>query len=89
MLLAEKTKSFDEKKTNFITKTFKGKDLNFINENFDYAVTMFNKRHTEVLDILKEDAIANSDIKNEVKQELTTESTAPENPYIDELSRIM
>jgi len=89
MLLAEKTKSFDEKKTNFITKTFKGKDLNFINENFDYAVTMFNKRHTEVLDILKEDAIANSDIKNEVKQELTTESAAPENPYINELSRIM
>tara|TARA_R110000796_G_scaffold143506_2_gene260090 strand:+ start:3136 stop:4008 length:873 start_codon:yes stop_codon:yes gene_type:complete len=89
VLLAEKTKSFDEKKTNFITKTFKGKDLNFINENFDYAVTMFNKRHTEVLDILKEDAIANSDIKNEVKQELTTESAAPENPYINELSRIM
>ena len=89
ILLAEKTKSFDEKKTNFITKTFKGKDLNFINENFDYAVTMFNKRHTEVLDILKEDAIANSDIKNEVKQELTTESTEPENPYINELSRIM
>ena len=89
ILLAEKTKSFDEKKTNFITKTFKGKDLNFINENFDYAVTMFNKRHTEVLDILKEDAIANSDIKNEVKQELTTESAAPENPYINELSRIM
>tara|TARA_R110002167_G_scaffold1602_1_gene7714 strand:- start:369 stop:1241 length:873 start_codon:yes stop_codon:yes gene_type:complete len=89
ILLAEKTKSFDEKKTNFITKTFKGKDLNFIKENFDYAVTMFNKRHTEVLDILKEDAIANSDIKNEVKQELTTESTEPENPYISELSRIM
>tara|TARA_R110000765_G_scaffold80584_1_gene158012 strand:- start:369 stop:1241 length:873 start_codon:yes stop_codon:yes gene_type:complete len=89
ILLAEKTKSFDEKKTNFITKTFKGKDLNFIKENFDYAVTMFNKRHTEVLDILKEDAIANSDIKNEVKQELTTESTEPENPYINELSRIM
>ena len=89
VLLAEKTKSFDEKKTNFITKTFKGKDLNFINENFDYAVTMFNKRHTGVLDILKEDAIANSDIKNEVKQELTTESAAPENPYINELSRIM
>ena len=89
ILLAEKTKSFDEKKTNFITKTFKDKDLNFIKENFDYAVTMFNKRHTEVLDILKEDAIANSDIKNEVKQELTTESTEPENPYINELSRIM
>ena len=89
IFLSEKTKNFDVKKTNFITKTFKGKDLDFIQENFKYTVKMFDKKHTEALDILKEDAISNSEIKNEVKQELTTESTDVKNPYISELSRIM
>lgn len=89
IFLSEKTKNFDKKKTNFITKTFKGKDLDFIQENFKYTVKMFDKKHTEALDILKEDAISNSKIKNEVKQELTTESTDVENPYVSELSRIM
>jgi len=89
IFLSEKTKNFDEKKTNFITKTFKGKDIDFIQENFKYTVKMFDKKHTEALDILKEDAISNSEIKNEVKQELTTESTDTKNPYVSELSRIM
>ena len=89
IFLSEKTKNFDEKKTNFITKTFKGKDLDFIQENFKYTVKMFDKKHTEALDILKEDAISSSKIKNEVKQELTTESTDVKNPYVSELSRIM
>ena len=89
IFLSEKTKNFDEKKTNFITKTFKGKDIDFIQENFKYTVKMFDKKHTEALDILKEDAISNSEIKNEVKQELTTESTDIKNPYVSELSRIM
>jgi len=89
IFLSEKTKNFDVKKTNFITKTFKGKDLDFIQENFKYTVKMFDKKHTEALDILKEDAISNSEIKNEVKQELTTESTDVKNPYVSELSRIM
>lgn len=89
IFLSEKTKNFDVKKTNFITKTFKGKDLDFIQENFKYTVKMFDKKHTEALDILKEDAISSSKIKNEVKQELTTESTDVKNPYVSELSRIM
>ena len=89
IFLSEKTKNFDEKKTNFITKTFKGKDIDFIQENFKYTVKMFDKKENEALDILKEDAISKSEIKNEVKQELTTESTDVKNPYISELSRIM
>ena len=89
IFLSEKTKNFDKKKTNFITKTFKGKDIDFIQENFKYTVKMFDKKENEALDILKEDAISKSEIKNEVKQELTTESTDVKNPYVSELSRIM
>ena len=89
IFLSEKTKSFDEKKTKFISKTFSGKDLEFIQENFDYAVKMFDKKHTEALEVLKEDAISKSQIKEDVEQKLTTESVKSSNPYINELSRIM
>jgi len=86
--LSEKTRSFDEKKTKFINKTFEGKDMEFIEENFDYTVKMFEKKHTEVLDVLKEDAISESEVKDNVDQELTTEKVV-KNPYVDQLSRII
>lgn len=88
VLLAEKTKSFDEKKTAFINKTFSGKDLEFIQENFDYAAKMFDKKHTEALDVLKESALSNSKVKDNVDQKLTEEKVAP-NPYLSELSKIL
>jgi len=88
ILLAEKTKSFDEKKTAFINKTFSGKDLEFIQENFDYAAKMFDKKHTEALDVLKESALSNSKVKDNVEQKLTEEKVEP-NPYLSELSRII
>lgn len=86
--LLEKTKNFDQKKTNFITKTFANKDMNFIKENFDYTVKMFDKKHVEALDVLKESALSISKVKNNVNQKLTTEKKQS-NPYIDELSRIL
>lgn len=86
--LSEKTRSFDEKKTKFISKTFEGKDMEFIEENFDYTVKMFEKKHTEVLDVLKEDALSESEVKDNVDQELTTEKVV-KNPYVDQLSRII
>jgi len=89
IFLQEKTKSFDEKKSKFITKTFSGKDLEFIRENFDYTVKMFDKKHTDALEVLKEDAISKSKIKEDVDQKLTTESVEPSNPYINALSRII
>jgi len=88
ILLAEKTKSFDEKKTAFINKTFSGKDLEFIQENFDYAAKMFDKKHTEALDVLKESALSNSKVKDNVEQKLTEEKVNP-NPYLNELSKIL
>ena len=88
VFLAEKTKSFDEKKTSFISKTFSGKDLEFIQENFDYAAKMFDKKHTEALDVLKESALSNSKVKDNVEQKLTEEKVSP-NPYLSELSKIL
>lgn len=89
VFLAEKTKSFDEKKTNFVNKVFKDKDLNFIKENFDYTVKIFDKKQTAELDVLKEDAINESKIKDDVDHTLVVEEKSQNNPYIDVLSKIL
>jgi hypothetical protein len=49
---------------------------------------MFDKKHTEALDVLKESALSNSKVKDNVEQKLTEEKVAP-NPYLSELSKIL
>jgi len=57
LFIEKRIGQFDEKKSNFIRKTFTDKDLSFIEENFDYTVNMFDKKAQESLDVLKEEAI--------------------------------
>tara|TARA_R110002051_G_scaffold307838_1_gene379102 strand:- start:145 stop:1023 length:879 start_codon:yes stop_codon:yes gene_type:complete len=57
LYLEKKLTGLDEKKTNFVRKTFKDKDLAFIEENFEYTVNIFDKKSQESLDILKEEAM--------------------------------
>lgn len=56
LFLEKKLSGLEEKKSNFIRKTFADKDLTFIEENFDYTATMFDKKAQETLDVLKEEA---------------------------------
>lgn len=56
LFLEKKLSGYDQKKSNFVRKTFADKELSFIEENFDYTVTMFDKKTREALDIIKEEA---------------------------------
>ena len=56
LFLEKKLSGLEEKKSNFIRKTFADKELSFIEENFDYTVTMFDKKAQEALDVIKEEA---------------------------------
>ena len=56
LFLEKKLTGFEDKKSNFIRKTFADKELSFIEENFDYTVTMFDKKAQEALDVIKEEA---------------------------------
>ena len=56
LFLEKKLAGFDEKKAKFVRKTFADKELAFIEENFDYTVTMFDKKTEEALQVLKEEA---------------------------------
>ena len=56
LFLEKKLAGFEDKKSNFIRKTFADKELSFIEENFDYTVTMFDKKAQEALEVIKEEA---------------------------------
>ncbi len=56
LYLEQKLAGFEEKKAKFVRKTFADKELSFIEENFDYTVTMFDKKAQEALEVIKEEA---------------------------------
>ena len=91
LYLEKKLIGFDEKKTNFVKKTFADKDLAFIEENFDYTVTIFDKKAQESLDLLKEEAMTESKTKEakvEVVEEKSNTTTKATEFYAQELANM-
>jgi len=91
LFLEKKLAAFDEKKANFTRKTFADKDLSFIEENFDYTVTMFDKKAQESLDILKEEAIHETktqDAQVEIVSENSKTPTSATSMYAQELANM-
>ena len=54
LFLEKRLGGFDEKKANFVRKTFADKELSFIDENFDYTVTMFDKKAQDAEVVVEE-----------------------------------
>ena len=84
----KKLTGLDEKKTNFIRKTFKDKDLEFIKENFEYTVQLFDKKAQESLDLLKEEALKDNKTKDAKVETIEEEVKKPNTPvdyYAQEL----
>lgn len=94
LILEKKISGLNGKKKDYINRIMKGKSAQFINENFDYALNLFDKNESERLHELKESAIKRS-VSNEVDvpmviEEKTTSSRNDEvqmNPYLQELSK--
>jgi len=95
LILEKRTTGLSDKKKGYITRIMKGKSAEFINENFDYALNLFNKNETERLHDLKESAIRKSVANNVDVPQLIEERVAPSrnveevqmNPYLKELSK--
>lgn len=84
----KKLNGLDEKKTNFIRKTFKDKDLAFIKENFEYTIQLFDKKALESLDLLKEEALKDNKTKDAKVETIEEEVKKPITPvefYAQEL----
>ena len=91
LYLEQKLVGYDEKKTNFVRKTFADKDLAFIEENFDYTVNIFDKKAQESLDLLKEEAMTESKTKEAEVQVVEEKSDAPKSAtefYAQELANM-
>ena len=93
LILEKKVSGLSDKKKGYISRIMKGKSAEFINENFDYALNLFDKNETEKLHELKEDAIKQS-ISTEVDVPQIVEEKVSEigvekqmNPYLQELSK--
>ncbi len=95
LILEKKTNGLSDRKKEYITRIMKGKDANFINENFDYALNLFNKNESERLHGLKESAIRRSvandvDVPQIIEEKTTSRNNVDEiqmNPYLQELSK--
>lgn len=94
LILEKKTSSLTDKKKDYINRIMKGKSAEFINENFDYALNLFDKNETERLHELKESAIKQSvSTEVDVPQIVEEKASAPAetekqmNPYLQELSK--
>tara|TARA_R110000765_G_C18867458_1_gene600650 strand:+ start:264 stop:1148 length:885 start_codon:yes stop_codon:yes gene_type:complete len=91
LFIEKRIGQFDEKKSNFIRKTFTDRDLSFIEENFDYTVNMFDKKAQESLDILKEEAIHETktqDAQVEMVKESSDTPKSAVNFYAQELANM-
>lgn len=94
LLLEKKVAGLNGKKKDYITRLMKGKSAQFINENFDYALNLFNKNESERLHELKESAIKHSitkevDTPRVIEEKRTTSSNeeVQMSPYLKELSK--
>tara|TARA_Y100000310_G_scaffold30742_1_gene29170 strand:- start:161 stop:1039 length:879 start_codon:yes stop_codon:yes gene_type:complete len=87
LYLEKKLVGLDEKKMNFVRKTFKDKDLAFIEENFEYTVNIFDKKAQESLDILKEEAMTESKTKEaKIVEEKVEQPKTATSHYAQELA---
>jgi hypothetical protein len=95
LLLEKKVTGLNGKKKDYITRLMKGKSAQFINENFDYALNLFNKNESERLSELKESAIKQSvtkevDVPRVIEEKRTSthrEEEVQMSPYLKELSK--
>ena len=93
-ILFEKTASFDNKKKDFIMRVLGDKSPDEINENFDYAIEMFERGEESQTELLKEEATkeVKSKVvdtpKAEVKENVLEEHVQPTavDGYLAELS---
>ena len=91
LFIEKKIGQFDEKKSNFIRKTFVDRDLSFIEENFDYTVSMFDKKVQESLDVIKEEAIHEAktqDAQVEMVKESSPSPKSATSMYAQELANM-
>lgn len=91
-ILEQKTANMPTTKREYLKKILQGKSEKFIIENFDYTSKLFDKKETERVNILKEEAFASRKVKQDapriVEEKIKPTKDLPVKSYLNELSRI-
>jgi hypothetical protein len=89
LLLESKTAKLPAKKAEYLRKVLGDKAPKFIEENFDYTAKLFDKKESERIEVIKEEAFTNRKVKADAPvQKVVQESKKVSNPYLEELSRM-
>lgn len=89
LLLESKTAKLSAKKAEYLRKVLNDKTPKFIEENFEYTSRLFDKKESERIDVIKEEAFTNRKVKADAPvQKIVQEKKEISNPYLDELNRM-
>ena len=89
LLLESKTAKLPAKKAEYLRKVLGDKAPKFIEENFDYTAKLFDKKESERIEVIKEEAFTNRKVKADAPvQKVVQESKKVSNPYLEELNRM-
>tara|TARA_R100001129_G_scaffold178899_1_gene155172 strand:+ start:4483 stop:5328 length:846 start_codon:yes stop_codon:yes gene_type:complete len=89
LFLEQKTAKLPEKKKEYLVKVLGDKSPSFIEENFEYTARLFDKKEQERIDVIKEEAFDNRQVKADAPVEtISEEKKEVRNPYLQELKRM-
>ena len=95
LLLEQRSAELPDKKKAYLKKILGNKSVEFIKENFDYTLKLYDRKETEQLDILREEAMDERIAQDDVPLREALEQVAPAAPkvkgpmneYMSELER--
>ena len=88
LLLESKTAKLPAKKAEYLRKVLSDKAPKFIEENFDYTAKLFDKKESERIEVIKEEAFTNRKVKADAPAPQVIKESKVSNPYLDELNRM-
>ena len=89
LLLESRTAKLPAKKAEYLRKVLGDKTPKFIEENFEYTARLFDKKESERLTVIKEEAFDKRKVKADAPvQKVVQEKKEVSNPYLDELNRM-
>ena len=89
LLLESKTSKLPAKKAEYMHRVLGDKSPKFIEENFEYTARLFDKKESERIDVIKEEAFTNRKVKADAPvQQIVQEKKEISNPYLEELTRM-
>jgi len=87
LLLESRTSKLPAKKAEYLHRVLGDKTPKFIEENFEYTARLFDKKESERISVIKEEAFTQRRVKADAPK-IVQEKKEVSNPYLEELARM-